>query len=248
MNFDNWNYDSSSWLPDDTKNNIYNLFKSSSSENIYQFLNFLNENHNYFLISYKDFIISKLIEFKQYKIVDYLINEKIINFDVKIANLCITNITLNFELDDFNYFCEKINIFNNHDKHSVYKSFWNEFLSYQFMRNEDFHTSIHNLNIVFEKIPFYILSEYDIVNGYLIKFREDFFNTKISNYLTKENNVFLLNQIAILCGQKYPDFESTFKEEFTKFPELILLFEKSVFNTKLTKNLPLKNIITTTKI
>ncbi len=240
MNYDTWDYSHNSWIPKETNEQIYELFKSNSSDTVGSYIIWLNKNHPQFLYNYRENVFPRLLEFNHFDIADYLLEEKIYTFNEKIAKACAFHIGLDFKDNVFSYWLNKVKTLNKHDQHSVYSKFWSEFLGYQFLRQEEVKNNLPNLVEVFDKVPFYIDSEYDIVNGYLIKAREDFFKNRLPNH-PEDLQLTILQQIALLSAQHYPQFKSTFEEEFQKYPSLISVFDKVQFYEKLNQLLEPKN-------
>lgn len=236
MNYYHWDYTHNSWIPESTNKNIYEFFKTETTDNVQIFLNWLNENQKDFCFTYRENIFSRLLEFKHFLAADCLLNHKIYFFNEKIAKSCSFNMSMNFQEDVFEYWLDKVKLLHKHDQHSAYSQFWKEFLGYQFLREEEIHQNIPNLHFVFGKVPFYITSEYDIVNGYLMKNRAEFYKNRLPNF-TEDSRLTVLNEISLLCGQIHPEFKSSFKEEFQKYPDLISIFEKAESYQKIQNNL-----------
>lgn len=254
MNYFHWDYNHTSWIPEATNKNINDFLKTETTDNVHKYLIWLNDNHKDFCYTYRENIFPQLLEFNHFFIADHLLKNKIYFFNEKIAKSCSFNMAMNFKEDMFIYWLDKVKTLNRHDQNSVYSHFWKEFLCFQFLRENEIHQNIPNLHFVFGKVPFYILSEYDIVNGYLMKNREDFYKNKFSNF-TETSKITIMNEISLLCGQIHPEFKSIFKEEFEQYPDLINIFEKAESFQNLQNNLKnhsknhtLKNNIKKSKI
>lgn len=228
MNYTNWDYTLSSYFPEHIRDNIEELFKTQSSETIKNFYYWLADNHKEFAFMYRDNLISSLLKHRHFDLTEQLFTDKIYQFDEKIAVKCAFYLGLDFDDTFFDYWREKVQTLDRHSQSSAYKKFWHEFFSYQFLKSEEIMNNLPNLVYVFDKVPFYIQSEYDIVNGYLIKSRENFFTNRLRN-LQKDLQPVILQQVAILCGIHYSEFKSTFLEEFQNFPEIFETFTKAQF-------------------
>lgn len=228
MNYTDWDYETKHFIPQDTNKNIKEFIKTQNPEQIKDFFYWLSNNHKEFSFMYRDNLICHLLQHQNFNLAEELFTNKVYNFDEKIAMQCAFTLGLNFEETFFNYWREKVQDFDRHTQSSVYKKFWHEFFSYQFLRSEEIINNLPNLVYVFDKVPFYIESEYDIVNGYLINSRADFFKNRL-NSLDKNIRPILLQQIATLCGLHYSRFKSTFEEEFQNFPEIFETFNKAQF-------------------
>lgn len=165
-NYKQWNYDTSSWLTNETKININHLYKTSSDKFIYDFLHWLNLEHKGFIWQNRNFIYSRLIYNEKISISDKLIEDGIYKFDDKIAKQLGFLVALNFNTKAFEYWVEKTQLIK--EKHNVLRYFWGEFLSYSFMRQEDFEQGLKNLDYVFDKIDFYAPIEKEFENKYLL--------------------------------------------------------------------------------
>lgn len=247
MIYHEWNYDFKGWVPEETNKNIKQFLKTESFDSIKEFSYWLVKNHPDFSFSYRDNFISTLLENQHFLLVDELFDNKTYRFDEKISKNCGFYLGLNFNENFFNYWRNQVKNLDRHTQSASYKNFWHEFFSYQFLRSEEVINNLSNLEYVFDKVPFYIESEYDIVNGYLIKAREDFLKNRLPN-LDKELKPIVLQKLAILCGQYYPEFKSTFQEEFQKFPEIFDTFNKVANYQKLNQKLDAKPISKKTKI
>lgn len=247
MNYHEWDYDTTGWTPKDTNENIRNLLKTESIHTIKEFTYWLSKNHSDFAYSYRDVFIPALLESQHFTFVDELLENKTYRFDEKISKNCGFYLGLNFNDNFFNYWKNQAKKLDRHTQSTSYKNFWHEFFSYQFLRSEDVMNNLPNLEYVFDKIPFYMDSEYDIINGYLIKSREDFFKNRLPN-LDKELRPIILQKLAILCGQHYSQFKSTFQEEFKNFPEFFSTFDKAASYQKLNQQFESKPSSKKTKI
>lgn len=245
MNFHNWNYSTQSFLPSETNANINKLLKSSNSALSKDFIFWLSTQQTDFLFQFQDFIFTKILEFKHFSLADECLNKKIISFNEKVAKSCAFNISLSFNNEVFDYWNLKVKGLNSHEQSSVYKKFWEEFFSYQFQRNDEVYDNLPNLSYVFNKAPFYIESNFDITNSYLMKSRSSFFE---SQSLDKDLKFLILKSIAMLCATHYPSSKITFQEEFQKFPEMFEIFDKSLLYEHLNKNLVSKNLSKLSKI
>lgn len=246
MNYHNWDYSYNSWIPTQTNKDISQLLLNSDTTQSSEYIHWLHMNHQDFAFSFREFIFPRIIEFKHFSLADDLLDKKLYYFDEKIAKSCAFKISISFEEDVFNYWNAHVIKMNPHDQSSVYKKFWEEFLSYQFQRSEEFNNNLPHLSYIFDKVPFYINSNYDLLNSYLIKSREGFFK-KLST-LEKDSQFILLQQLSILCGQNYPESKAAFKEEFQHFPELLEIFDKTVFYEKLNHSLQPKHFTKKVKI
>lgn len=240
-------YSTNSWMPDKTKMFIYYFIRDNEENEIIELMDWLYTNKNDFFTTFQNFITARLLEFDYFDISEKLLNEKKTIFNLKTSDSCISNFTLNFKQPYFDYWLSKINQYNENDKNTTIKNFWKEFLSYQFLRDEDVENNITNLHYVFDKIPFYKASNYDMFNGYLIKFREDFINQKSGN-LSPKNKQLVIENLSYFCGVYYPNFKSTFEEEFQKYPDAVYFFNKGSLLNKLDDNLSHKKNNSKTKI
>lgn len=236
-----------SFLSEEAKTAIYFLFKIADKD-ITDLVTQNKVNNPDFIIEQKEFIFAKLIAQENFTIADELLNKKIYQFDQKIAKFCCSNIALKFNQNAFDYWIDKVKKmeFPNYPD-EILRSFWDEFLSLQFIFNDDFNDNILKLNYVFEKASFYTDLNKDMSNGYLIKERANFFKEKINN-LNNSNKNELFHQIGLLCGNYYPHAQDLFKEEFENYPIALQSFSSSTLSQKLEQYLEQKKITTKTKI
>lgn len=232
-------YSSNGWMPDKTKMFIYYFIRDNEKHEIIELMDWLHTNQNDFFTTYQNFMTARLLEFNHTDISEKLLNEKKTIFNLKTSDSCISIFSLSFNQIHFDYWLSKINQYNENDKNTALKNFWKEFLSYQFQREPEVEKNLPNLHYIFDKVPFYKESNYDILNGYFIKFREDFINKKSDN-LSKKNKQIVIENLAYLCGVYYSNFKSTFEEEFQKYPESLYHFNKGALLNKLDNNLTSK--------
>lgn len=247
VNYIDWDYTTRGYIPKELNKNIKELIKNENSDTIKEFFNYLTDNHKEFSFIYRENLIPVLLQHQYFDIAEELFKNKVYNFDEKIAEQCGYNLGLEFEENFFNYWADKVKEMNRHSQSATYKKFWNSFLFFQFLRSEEVLDNLPTLVYVFDKVPFYIQSEYDIVNGYFIKSREDFFKNRMKS-LEKNSQLNILQQIAILCGLHYSQFKSTFEEEFQRFPEMFDIFNKAQFYKNLNDKFELKPSTKKTKI
>lgn len=247
MDYMKWDYSITLFIPTITNEAINDFFRISSEKDVEEYMAWLNHYHKDFSFQFKEFIFSRLLEHKHFEVATSLLDTQTYFFNEKLAKQCSFRICLSFNEDVLDYWISKVKILTTHEQSSIYKNFWEEFFSYQFQRNEYINDNLSHLIYVFEKVPFYINSDYDLLNSYLIKSRSDFFKNTLPN-LDQNLQFTLLNNISMLCGQYFPDSKVSFKEEFQNFPDLLNLFDKAVFHNKLTTNLVPKSFSKKSKI
>lgn len=233
-----WDY-SNGWLPEDTKMGMYYLFQEGDTKKIIDFLTWLKEENSQFMFNHKDFIFTRLVEFKHFSITDTLCTTKPYQFDEKIAKTCAGNLSLTFDCESFDYWKKSVDKLEPSQQSTVIRKFWSEFLTYQFIRAEEFDEHLPNLKYVFEKIPFYLDLERELSNGYFIKERADFLNDKTSRLKPHQQHT-LLSQLGFLCATYHLEAKDLFMEEFANYPVAIDAFNTVLLHKTLEETLDVK--------
>ena len=243
-----WDYSNSFSMADNTKMGIYYILKEGDPKKINNFLSWLKEEQSSFMFNRRDFIFTRLIEFKHFSIADELCSIKPYQFDEKIAKTCASNLSITFNVESFDYWKVLVEKLNDSQQSTIIKSFWGEFLSSQFLRPKDFEQSLKNLSYVFDKVPFYMDSKHNIYNDYFIKERKDFFINQLPNNMNIDQQRELLKQIGILCANKYSHAKDLFMEEFANHPAAMEAFNTVVLHGLLDDSLKSKKSVSKIKI
>lgn len=247
MNYNEWDYTFSSNISQSTTKNIAEFLKTQSSDSVKDFYCWLADNRKEFVSFSREYLITYLLLHEHFDVANELFNHKTYTFDKNIAQNCAFHLSLDFKENIFDYWNTQVKKLNSHEQSASYKKFWDEFLGYQFLNNDRIMDNLPNLVYVFDKAPFYIHSNYDIVNGYLISSRKEFFKSSIKN-LDNDLSSLVLQQVAILCGTHYPQCKSTFEEEFQNFPNMLDLFNKTLLYQNLNNKFQSKPSSKQTKI
>lgn len=240
-----WDYSNSFSMADNTKMGIYYILKEGDPKKINNFLSWLKEEQSSFMFNRRDFIFTRLVEFKHFSIADDFCSIKHYQFDERIAKTCASNLSITFNVESFNYWKNHLEKLNESQQSIVIRSFWGEFLSSQFIQPQDYEKGLENLLYVFEKIPFYIDLGRVSSNYYLIKERAEFFDKSSLN--TNQQNQ-LLKQIGIMCANKYSHAKDLFMEEFAKHHVALEAFNTVLLHNTLHESLKSKKSVSKIKI
>jgi hypothetical protein len=231
-----WDYTNGYLMADETRMGMYYLFKEGDIPKINNFLTWLKQEQSSFMCSHKDFIFTRLVEFKHFSVTDELCANKPYQFDEKIGKTCAGNLSLTFDCESFDYWNGFVKKLDETQQSTVFRAFWGEFLSYQ-IRPEDYEKGLKNLFYVFDKVPFYLDSKRELSNGYFIKERAECFDKSRLNIDQKND---LLKELGILCANKYPLAKELFVEEFAKHPAAIQSFNSVILHNQLDESLSSK--------
>ena len=229
------------------KMDLASCFKTENSNNIFNLIEDIHNKNPDFLFKNRGFFITRLFENNHGEIVNHLIENKIINFDLQICKYssfflsCTMSSTPSWEMNLFDFLVN--NIHKHEKKYEMIQEFWEHFLEYQLLENKDLLKDSKNITYAFEKIPFYEESHNENINKNLIKSRESFFKSQLPK-LPFTTQADIIHLFASLCAKYYPNFIKEFSDEFYFSDSAITLFKMHKTKNEVEEviqNEPIKN-------
>ena len=209
------------------KMDINSYFKTENKNNILNLIKQIHQKNPNLLFNHRSFFITRLFENNHSEIVNHLIDNKMINFDLTISKYCSFFLACSlsskpsWEHQFFDFL--SVNINKNEQKYEMIQNFWSHFLEYQLLENKDFSLNENNIINAFKIIPFYEESHNEEINQKLIKSRESFLKSHLPKLLfTTQADI--IHLFSSLCAKHYPKFSKEFENEFAFSSSAITLF------------------------
>lgn len=115
MNSTQWDYTKANYnsmpnsnMDDNTKSGIFYLYRDSDKNKIKDYLYWLNINHPDFMLKYRYFVFSRLVDFKHFEIADEFLAIKPFKFDEDISRSIVVNTCRNFQEEILDYWLSKV--------------------------------------------------------------------------------------------------------------------------------------------